>query len=74
VLVAVANSTLTNSDADPQVASEIVDGLHKAGWVGGIATVVGAFFALAIKKEQPAETVVPSGAGEPAVDGVRAGS
>ena len=53
VLVAVANSTLHADTVAHATASHIVDGLRLAGVVGGIATVVGAFFALLIKKDSP---------------------
>ncbi|MDH6134250.1 EmrB/QacA subfamily drug resistance transporter [Kitasatospora sp. MAA4] len=54
VLVAVANSTLHTTSVATASAAHIVDGLRLAGVIGGAATVVGAFFALLIKKDSPA--------------------
>ncbi|MFC9330334.1 MFS transporter [Kitasatospora sp. NPDC057015] len=55
-LIAVANSTLPTSTAGA-AAADIVDGIRLAGVIGGAATVIGAFFALAIKKDAPAPAV-----------------
>jgi EmrB/QacA subfamily drug resistance transporter len=60
-LIAVLNSRLHASSMATATAPHIVDGLRLAGFVGGIATVVGAFFALAIRKEpaMPPASVAP---------------
>ncbi|MCU1679800.1 MAG: putative major facilitator superfamily transporter [Amycolatopsis sp.] len=49
-LVAAANSTVSLAAAPGTQVSGVVDGIQLAGWIGGAATVVGAFFALGIKR------------------------
>jgi len=63
-LIAVANSRLHATSTATATVPHIVSGLRLAGFVGGIATVAGAFFALAIRKQSPVSAAVTSESGE----------
>jgi MFS family permease len=62
-LVAVANSTLHTETKIAGQLPDIVNGLHLAGWIGGAAAVLGAFFALGIKKTST--TTIPESVNAP---------
>jgi EmrB/QacA subfamily drug resistance transporter len=57
-LVAVANSTVNLGATSSTQLEGVVEGIRLAGWIGGAVTIIGAFFALAIKRAPVAAPAV----------------